>query len=169
MLQISPYEKAIEIARNYIGMEEEDGNRGHMVDHWNNLSGVPLGSPWCASFLMFCINGASEQTSIPHGLFKSAHVLSIFNNSKKCWTREPKPGCLVVWQKGDSLQGHIGMITEIITSDTVRTIEGNTSRKDSVDREGRVVAEQERNLSAVGKMKFKGYLDPWKTYQSDKT
>lgn len=159
---MTPYESAIEIARKYLGLEEEDGNRGQMIDHWNRLSGVPLGSPWCASFLMFCIEGAANQTSMPHKLSKSAHVLSVFNNSKECWTGHPKPGCLVVWQLGDTLKGHIGLITEIVDKTTVRTIEGNTSRKDSVDREGRVVQEQARNLAAVGKMKFKGYLDPWK-------
>jgi hypothetical protein len=159
---MTPYQVAVDIARKYIGMEEEDGNRGQMIDHWNRLSGVPLGSPWCASFLMFVIEGASNQASMKHKLFKSAHVLSVYNNSKACWVNDPAPGRLVVWQMGESLKGHIGIITEVIGHREVKTIEGNTAKEKSVNREGRVVAEQVRNLNAVGKMKFKGILDPWK-------
>lgn len=164
---ISPYGKIIEIASQYIGLEEEDGNRGQMIDHWNSLSGVPMGSPWCASFVMFCINGACEQLSLESKIYKSAHVLSIYNNSKACWTQEPKPGFLVCWQLGDSLKGHIGIIKEVIDRDNLVTIEGNTTSEKSVNREGRFVAENKRHVSAVGKMKLKGYLDPWRGVPSN--
>lgn len=164
---MTPHEVAVSIAKKYIGLEEEDGNRGLMIDHWNRLSGVPLGSPWCASFMMFCVEGAANQMSMAHKLYRSAHVLSIYNNSKACWARDPQVGFLVVWQMGESLKGHIGIITEVLESRLVKVCEGNTAKEKSINREGRVVAEQVRNLAAVGKMKFKGFLDPWRGVPSN--
>jgi hypothetical protein len=162
---LNPYNLIVHIAEQYLGIEELDGNRGEMIDHWNRLSGVPLGSPWCASFAMFCVNGTSEQLSIESPLYKSAHVLSVYNQSRACWAPNPEKGFLVCWQMSDTTSGHIGIITEVMDRHTIKTIEGNTTSEKSVNREGRFVAANTRNLGAVGKLKLKGFLDPWRSWR----
>lgn len=158
----NPYDMIIHIAEQYVGAEEIGHNSGHLIDYWNSLSGAPQFSPWCASFVMFCVTGTDNQLSTKTNLRLSAHVLSMFNQSRDCWVGRPQKGFLICWQLGDTLSGHIGIIKEVLPNGDVKTIEGNTTSEQSVNREGRFVAENIRNPRAVGKLKFKGYLDPWK-------
>lgn len=168
---MTPHEHVLQIAEQYLGIEEQGHNRGQLIDYWNREMGVPLGSPWCASFLMFCINGTDNQLSIKNKLFMSAHVLSIFNNSKGCWVSKPQKGFLICWQLGETSSGHIELIKDILPDGNLLCIGGNTSIIKSINREGRFVAENIRNPRAVGNLKFKGYLDPWQnvsiTYYGD--
>lgn len=159
---MTPYDQIVHIANQYVGVEELDGNRGHIIDYWNTKAGVPLGSAWCSSFVMFCINGTDNQLSTKTDLKLSAHVLSMFNQSRECWVGGPQKGFLICWQLGDTLSGHVEIIKDVLPDGTLLCIGGNTTSQESVNREGRFVAENIRNPRAVGKLKFKGYLDPWK-------
>lgn len=159
---MNPYDQIVHIAEQYVGVEELDGNRGHIIDYWNTKANVPLGSAWCSSFVMFCVTGTDNQLSIKTDLRLSAHVLSMFNQSKNCWVGKPQKGFLICWQLGETLSGHVEIIKEVLPDGSLTCIGGNTTGAESVNREGRFVAENVRNPRAVGRLKFKGYLDPWK-------
>lgn len=56
--RLEPWRQAI-IARacSVVGATESDGpNRSILIDSWNRRCGVPLGSPYCAAFVSWCIS-----------------------------------------------------------------------------------------------------------------
>jgi hypothetical protein len=56
--RLEPWRQAIiERACSVVGATESDGtNRSVLIDSWNRRCGVALGSPYCASFVSWCIS-----------------------------------------------------------------------------------------------------------------
>ena len=162
------YESLVQIARSYLNLHEEGDNRGELIDKMNQMMGVAVGSPWCAAFVWHCLNECNFKTGVGSKLFKSANCMMIWEKSnKKLRKSEPEIGYLVVYQmyskSGYATQaGHIGIVTSFKSAFEITDISGNTSVKNSVDREGRIVAENQRKLSKNdGTMRFVGFLDPF--------
>lgn len=106
----------IHAACNHLGVKEVDGaNRGPEIDEWNRRCGVPLGSPWCASFASWCISTAGE----PEVKIASALALGARLRNPTFIT----PGDVMYFQTGPET-GHCGIVVAVGPGE-VACIEGN--------------------------------------------
>jgi hypothetical protein len=154
-------------ARLFVGVKEGPGNGGELIHSWQASTGA-INQPWCVSFALYCLDKVDllfQQTeygpSLPHGLPRTASVISLWKLAKNKVTDVPKPGCLVAWQIDDSPLGHIGILTEMLPG-AMRTVEGNTSACGNIDREGEGVFEKVRAARSQGHMRLLGFIDPWR-------
>ena len=137
------------IARKYIGKTEKPGNSGfNDADFQKKMEAVgwSRAMAWCAFFVeLVCCEAQPYSTKLKE-LF-SGSAIKTFENFKKEGKTVEKPavGNLIVWRHGNTWQGHIGIIDEIIDEDTVIAIEGNTN--DLGGREGYIVAKRTRKLN----------------------
>ena len=123
--------KIIEIAKAEIGVTESPKNSNNQK--YGKEYGVN-GTAWCCQFVWWVFKhaGASE---LFYGGDKTAWVPSVRKHytKKGKWIRRgdgtPKPGDLIIFgNRDDSGSGkHIGIITKV-TSSTVYTVEGNTTK-----------------------------------------
>jgi len=128
-----PSNKVVEIAKSYNGTKEIGKNRGEFIDKLNRFTRVPLGSPYCASFVSYVIDSASRLENIKYKV-KSALAMRLRN--KQTYSaklvldgkRYPKASEVIVWQKGKSVFGHAGIVTKDWTSIFGQSIQANTSK-----------------------------------------
>ena len=123
--------KIIEIAKAEIGVTESPKNSNKQK--YGKEYGVN-GTAWCCQFVWWVFKhaGASE---LFYGGGKTAWVPSVRKHytQKGKWIRRgngtPKPGDIIIFgNRDDSGSGkHIGIVTKV-TSSTVYTIEGNTTK-----------------------------------------
>ena len=124
-------DKIIEIAKAEIGVTESPKNSNKQK--YGKEYGVN-GTAWCCQFVWWVFKhaGASE---LFYGGGKTAWVPSVRKHytQKGKWIRRgngtPKPGDIIIFgNRDDSGSGkHIGIVTKV-TSSTVYTIEGNTTK-----------------------------------------
>lgn len=67
------------------------------------------------------------------------------------------PGDLILWQHGDTVQGHVGIVIAALQNGYL-TVEGNTSDSLGIDREGDGVFVKLRPKGGTSKMKQLGFL-----------
>ena len=125
-------------ATSHIGMRETHGsNRSPKIDEMNRLTGVPMGSPWCASWNAYHYQAGSVR-SFPKSAWSPDWVAS------PTWTRAkagrtPLPGdAFGIWFSDRNRIAHTGII-ESWGSDVAVTLEGNTGPSGSMgeaDRNG---------------------------------
>lgn len=157
----------IETAHSYVGTIEEGINSGPLVELFQKTLAAPHKEPWCVDFAFFCVREVDKKIG-------SQTILFPTESSQILWLKTPKiaridyptPGCLVIWTKfnGDSPTsvGHVGIVSEIIDSEFMLTIEGNTSPDLGVEREGDGVYLKKRHLKmSSGNMRIAGFLLPW--------
>ena len=125
-------------ARATLGVREYGGkNRGHLIDGWNEAIPVPLGSPWCASWVYGMHGEAAKSVGIDNPCPRTAGALKMWHLAPEAARRQlPAPGDVFVIDTGDpGGYGHVGIV-EMVTPDggTVVTLEGNTNAAGS--REG---------------------------------
>lgn len=126
--------RALNHARSYIGVREAVGkpNRGALIDTWNLASGVPVGSPWCMSFVraMYAKAGVTLGGGASVGNFEA-------------WAKQhgelvsrPFKGDVVCYDwNGDGWPDHVGLVERVLALrwrgrvfvGWVQTVEGNTS------------------------------------------
>lgn len=134
------------------GVVENPSNRSPEIDGWLSALGVPLGLPYCAAFVSFCLT-ESEDVKLPET--RSAGARQFIQNdsfhadmcaqslamaSPKCNVEVPArvvqrgtapilPGSLAIWKRNRDPQdwkGHIGMVREW-SGQKGKTVEANTS------------------------------------------
>lgn len=132
--------RVIQIAESLVGQKETHGsNRSPLIDKMNSLTGVPLGSPWCASFNAYIYHEAGVPRSLgwPLSAWSPSWVV------RPTWTRakggkDPLPGAAFgIYYQNLKRIGHTGLIESWGAS--VVTIEGNTGPSGSIgnaDRDG---------------------------------
>lgn len=144
----------------FVGFMEIPRNRGWLPDAGNRLTGVPLGSPWCASSMYYgfhtavpCIT-AVRSAWVPawHGRGTGMVV-----THDRRWVTPAgykpllKPGCLfTIHFQSKNRDAHIGMI-ESVSKDWVSftTLEGNTNNGHS--REGNGFYRNTRRVASISK------------------
>lgn len=92
--------------------EKTNNNDGKEVEMFLRYVGLPKGNPWCAAFISYCegvCTGILNKT-------KSALARN-FITKKSISAKDVlygrvviKPGTLVIFQKGNALNGHIGTV-----------------------------------------------------------
>ena len=160
---------ALERATEEIGVLEAPpgSNRGPRVDTYLKAVGLNPGAgsfPWCAAFVYFCFNEASETGGRRNPLVKTAGVLEHWNKAEQRGARRIKaadamarpelikPGQIFVMDFGKGA-GHTGVVRGLRDGKLI-TIEGNTN--DGGSREGIGVFERAgRTLGSINK----GFLD----------
>lgn len=123
--------KVISVAKKYIGTKESPANSNNVIFNTHYYGNPVRGAayPWCAAFLwdVFRLAGASD---LFYGGKKSAYCPAIMQYAKahKQWYSTPKVGDLVLFDfKGNGVACHIGMVVEVISKTSIKTIEGNTA------------------------------------------
>ena len=118
-------EMALQFARAHLGLKEGPGNRGPLIDKWNQASGSPLGSAWCGNFMNACLRSAGfpNQGWLASCIQIEAHARA--GTSGWQWlTANPRPGDLVLYTINGAAN-HVGMVEKVEPSQLI-TIEGNT-------------------------------------------
>jgi hypothetical protein len=117
-------DQAIAYARKHLGLREQTGNRGPLIDKWNAAAGSPLGSFWCGNFCNACLMASgfpSEPFLAVCGQIES-HART--GQGGWSWHASPRPGDLALFTIGGAAN-HVGIV-EAVTASQVVTIEGNT-------------------------------------------
>ena len=128
--------EALNIAISQVGvMEEPPGsNRGKKVEEYLASVGLSGGQFWCAAFLYWCFQKASEKLGRKNPVLKTGHCMTHWRDSpgKKINAADAvnkpaliKPGHIFIINTGGS-HGHTGMI-ERVEGGFIHTIEGNTN------------------------------------------
>lgn len=175
----------INAAKKYLGLTEVVPNA-----KWDNLktrgedpaakelvaamraTGWQTGWPYCAAFAETCWRvgyaARSELALISKNITPSAMgTWENFTKLNKTATR-PIPGALMIWQNGNTWQGHVAIVVEAVPNENrVVTIEGNTGPNPGTvqgDREGDGIYRKTRLIDYTKKSKglnLKGFINPF--------
>lgn len=158
---MSNKQELIDLASSFNGTKEEGGdNKGSQVELFQKaVDGFARRESWCMCFVQFCIKQIEKKYAIKSNIFKSEHCLTVWNKTPKEFRlTEPEVGCLVIWQFGNSDNGHCGIVRNVL-KDKIETVEGNTSgNSKEVIREGDEVAIKLRSKVGSKTMKVIGFL-----------
>lgn len=125
----------LEIARSYIGVTETGNNAGPEINRF--LASVDLlpGNNYCAAFVSYvCDQAQVDQPAVRSGVaqhfrtsesFEARHVIR--------GTRSVKQGDIVIWQRGDTWMGHVGIADQDWPDHSGLTVEANTSPESKED------------------------------------
>lgn len=141
--------RLLSIASSQVGVCEEPkgSNRGKQVEKYLGSVGLPGGNPWCMAFVHWCVQQACAETHAINPLFKSGHVLTVWNKASVAQkSHKPAPGDVFIMRFGNTGTGHTGFV-EKVEGLFVYTIEGNTN--DDGSREGYEVARRRRLISSI--------------------
>jgi hypothetical protein len=140
--------KVVAVAAGEIGIMEvpPGSNRGPKVDIYVTTTGLnPAGHfPWCACFVYWCFNTASNALSVPNPCVKTAGVLDHWAeansvpSARRIVSAEAQaqpslvvPGTLFLLRTSGTT-GHMGIIQEV-HGNRLTTFEGNTNDNGSRD------------------------------------
>lgn len=147
-------ELALERAIGELGTKEAPAESNHVLySDWYGMVG-----PWCAMFCTWCYDasGGPGSPSFDRGAARYAYVPYVVSDARNgryglSVTGSPKPGDLVCFEWGGSMQGefdHIGFFEEWTGGHTFTAIEGNTSV--SNDSNGGEVMRRTRDVNGQG-------------------
>ena len=135
MVNVDAIQKAIQIAENEIGyLEKSNGanlddkvkgaSSGNWTKYWRDVYPLYQGQPWCAVFiswiLMVAFGLETAKKLLLHWPFVYCPTLA-----GKTSNKVPKVGSIILFFRSGAY-AHTGLVIGV-TSDTITTIEGNTS------------------------------------------
>jgi hypothetical protein len=154
--------KIINVASKYVGETESEGNnRSPFIDKINKFAGnVPLGSPYCASFVSWVL----YEAGVPNAP-RSAWSPAILAKNNVLFDNIKSADCFGLYFSNLKRIGHTGFIKNPnYNSSSISTIEANTSftsvEGSAADREGTsgVVSKlRNKKLMSNPKNKFSRY------------
>lgn len=124
------YPKHVEVAKSYKYVREKTGNNdGKEVEMFLRYTGLNKGNPWCAAFVSYCLGKANVKSPLIISASARRFITDQSIPASKVLSGQYKlkGGELVIWQRGNGWQGHIGITIHQIANNKVYTIEGNTS------------------------------------------
>ena len=155
--------RALDHAVSYLGTKENPpgSNRGRLIDQWNKAAGVPVGSPWCMSFLraMFRKAGVQLGGGASVGFFEEWAV-----QHGELIVSRPFKGDIICYRfDSDNWPDHVGIVERVLAlrwqsrvfTGWVQTVEGNTAWGDDADG-GQV----QRRRRWISRAKFVRIRDP---------
>ena len=136
--------KLIKIATDEIGYLEKksakdldsktkNAGTGNYTKYWRDLKPSYQGEPWCQAFVNWCFYKAYGLTNAKKLLCMSPFdyytptCAEAFQDAGK-WYSAPRVGDVVYFKNAVRIH-HVGLVVSV-TSDTITTIEGNTSPQD---------------------------------------
>lgn len=153
-------EEVLAFAATQVGVMEDPlgSNRGPQVDQYLRSVGCDPADnlAWCAAFVYFCFDQASQKLARKNPLVKTAGVLDHWTKAgqrkiprvlQADAVHDPalvKPGFIFILSSGGG-HGHTGLVVEVLPGKLV-TIEGNTN--DNGSREGIGVFRRDRRKIA---------------------
>jgi hypothetical protein len=158
----------VQIARGYIGQTEKPGNAGFLHADFEkkmrDVAGFRTGEAWCAYFAELCLKEANPDKVKFIDRWISASTITTYNSAKaQCLnvSMTPTVGALVIFQSMKdgvgTAHGHAGIVTEVITPLSFKSVEGNTNNNGSA--EGIMVLEKVRNIKPVSNgLQVKGFI-----------
>lgn len=123
----------IKAAKAYVGVVEKTGhNDGPVIEEIQKFAGLHKGDSYCAaSVSKWNYEGNIDFPKIRTGLARNFIIKghSISTEDVLLGRYKPKSGDIIVWQKGNTIFGHVGLIKERNKNNTKEyvTIEANTS------------------------------------------
>ena len=118
----------LDTARNYVGTKEIVNNGGYQVEQFLKSVGLQKGFSWCAAFVSYCLDKAKNKFQIRSALARKFITSKSIPAIKVLQRRVSIPkGSLVIWEKGKTINGHIGFVNKDWCGKSGETIEGNTS------------------------------------------
>lgn len=159
LLPDDPAALLVQVARCCVGVTEQGGdNHGPLVEAFQSAVGSPMGQSWCMDFVQACIAYVEARLGVQSPVAPGEHCLTVWERSKAiCGVSSPIPGDVIVWEHGDTQNGHTGII---VSFDSLRylTIEGNTSDAAEINREGDGVYQKFRAKGGSKTFKEVGFL-----------
>lgn len=157
--------------QRWVGVAEQGNNSGQLIEMFQkSVDGVAQHESYCMAFVQYCLQQVDAQcealaglcSNDKHMLFRSEHCLTVWAKSpKECRIDKPVIGSVVIWQHGNTANGHTGIVTGIKDDEFFTTIEANTGPSAGVERNGDGVYEKTRSVKGSGEMKVLGFLLPW--------
>ncbi len=143
-------EKSRDILFAQLGVREAGRNRGEMVDVYNKVVGLPLGSPYCQAGQYYCYWKASRDLGRIYNNYpvpRNGMAISTFYLAKRTGEKskyEASVDAFIVWKHREGASGHIERIIGVMKKGWVKTIGFNTGSQSQDDGEG--VFEKKRNI-----------------------
>lgn len=128
----SPYSsrsstRAVDVFVKWIGQQELRPNRSPLIDSMNRYVGNPLGSPYCAAAVSYAYYKAGNPF-VKSGLARNLRTkytysaYDVFVGKAKIYD-----GDILIWQKGETVNGHAAIAHGDWIGKSGESDEGNTS------------------------------------------
>lgn len=120
----------LDTAKSYIGIKELTGkNDGLAVEKFLKSVGRKKGDAWCAAFVSYCLIANNVKYPV-----KMSGLARVFKTKKSIKAKDVltgrysiPSGTIIVWERGNTITGHIGFVIEQTGRNKFITVEGNTS------------------------------------------
>jgi uncharacterized protein (TIGR02594 family) len=103
-------------AGNYLGLTESPGNRGELIDQWNQKYGGYVGAPWCATYVNAMLDANGIQGTG-----------SAFAQDFARWGVDaggPVTGSVAVF-RWSATAGHVGFVHSVNSDGSINVLGGN--------------------------------------------
>jgi len=157
------YKDPVDVAKSFLQIREIKPNRSPEIDLFNKPFGN-IGGPYCATGVAYCLKKSGVE--LPKGYSLAKNYLKYGWNTTTA--REvlngksiPSRNDLVIWGKGSTIYGHVGIVISYDPSTGIlTTIEFNTSSDDkSSQREGDGVFIKKRKIEPYNYFKIIGFSE----------
>lgn len=152
----------LDLCAQDLGIKEAGKNRHPLIDEFNKYCGVPLGSPYCLSAIMYRLNGACALLGLKNPIPKIASTQILFNTApvKYIFLENPVAGEIGIMQsRADPSRGHAFVVRhdKLVTDKTLLTLEYNTGP--DLGRDGDGVYNKIRTMNGTSTLKMRGFID----------
>lgn len=148
---------AVSTAVAQIGQREDAPNSGLMIDQYLRSVDLEPGQSWCAAFVHWCFQMASNALGMLNPCPKTGGVLRLWELApEEAKATSPVRGAIIVMDHGHG-HGHTGIVESVNGGGLIETVEGNTNRAGS--REGDSVARHIWRPEDGARGRLVGYID----------
>lgn len=172
----------VKLAEDEIGYLEKKSNKdlysktanagsGNYTKYWKELKPSYQGEPWCNAFvnwLFYKVYGKEHalQLLCCKAFDYYTPTTAQFFKDKKQWFTTPKVGDVVYFKNSTRIH-HVGIVV-IVTTDSITTIEGNTSTSKAVVANGggvwsKTYARSNSAIAGYGRPKYSELVSPFVT------
>jgi hypothetical protein len=152
----------VDTALTYVGTMEATGhNDGPVVEKFLHSVGRHKGDSWCAAFASYCMQAAHVKApTLKSGMAQAYfNKKSIKTNDVLIGKKKITKGYLVIWKHGNTMSGHIGIVTGDWTNKSGPTVEGNTSGPTGSQWDGGGVYKKIRYLQPANAFRIIGFSE----------
>ncbi len=123
--------RQLDTACKYSYVREAKYNRSVEIDTWNRYVGNPLGASYCGAFVGYSIQKCTApkvRSGLARNYYYKAHDSLRYSAGEVLrGKKQVKAGDLIIWSRGSTIYGHVGIALYDWNGRSGWTIEGNTS------------------------------------------